>query len=199
MIPNPYCFCGIFFLFYLCIKVIIPEDGGCLVGSQKLYKVFRCCLLGLICLFVDNLCCRVDDISGQIVRNDLQNLQTVLQTVGIGIINRTNLVGSLCNCGSNGSYVCTLIDFHAAERFGNLLGCDGRYVVCFLQNACIDQCFSCVFSNRNGTVCQCDAGCLVQILQARNFCIASLIGYNADLIVYDIVAGSSTRRFSSSS
>ena len=32
--------------------------------------------------------------------------------------------------------------------------------------------------------------CLVQILQARNFCIASLIGYNADLIVYDIVAGS---------
>ena len=56
--------------------------------------------------------------------------------------------------------------------------------------ACIDQCFSCVFSNRNGTVCQCDAGCLVQILQARNFCIVSLIGYNADLIVYDIVAGS---------
>ena len=106
------------------------------------------------------------------------------------MINGTNLVGSLCNCGSNGSYVCTFIDFHAAERFGNLLGCDGRYVVCFLQNACIDQCFSCVFSNRNGTVCHCDAGCLVQVLQARNFCIASLIGYNADLIVYDVVTGS---------
>lgn len=31
---------------------------------------------------------------------------------------------------------------------------------------------------------------LFRFLQARNFCIASLIGYNADLIVYDVVAGS---------
>ena len=80
--------------------------------SKEIFGSFQFFIGSMITFYC---CYRIDHITGQGIRQLLDNIQLIFISERIRIINRSDLICSFSNFGCNGSYVCTVIYFQATQ------------------------------------------------------------------------------------
>ena len=134
------------------IYILNVEEMLCV---QRLRRVigeilFHCrsrCGLRLICILIDDLRNRIDDVSGYLVGNLLQDFYCAFLSVGVGQINGAYLTGTFLDRFQDLADIALLADLNTTQRVGYLLCCDGRRIIRCFQDAQVDQCLASVLAN----------------------------------------------------